>query len=189
MEPKPHWLNKTSMAASLGITVQAFDKWKVEPVTRIGRENFYDVRSVLNNRLALAEQKADASQGMEGIDPLIEYKLMVQREGLTAAQRVAQEKKNEIADKQLVPVDFAIYALSKIAAQLGSLLDTVPLKLKRKHPDIGVQHVETLQREIALARNLAAESGERLPEYLDEYLESLADQPAKGGQERSARTL
>ncbi|NWD49031.1 terminase small subunit [Pseudomonas gingeri] len=175
MEPKPHWLNKTSMAASLGITVQAFDKWKVAPVARIGRENFYDVRSILDNRLALAEQKAEAAQGVDGIDPLIEYKLMVERQGLTAAQRIAQEKKNEIADKQLVPVEFAIFALSKIAAQLGSLLDTVPLQLKRKHPEIDVRHVESLQREIALARNLAADSGERLPEFLDEYLDSLAD--------------
>lgn len=175
MEPKPHWLNKNQMAASLGITVQAFDKWKIAPVERIGRENFYDVRSVLDNRLALADKKAESQPDIGGIDPLIEYKLLVERQGLTAAQRVAQEKKNEIADKQLVPVGFAIFALSKIAAQLGSLLDTVPLKLKRKHPDIDVRHIESLQREIALARNLAAESGEQLPDYLDEYLDSLAD--------------
>ncbi len=127
MEPKPHWLNKTSMAASLGITVQAFDKWKVEPVARIGRENFYDVRSVLDNRLALAEQKAEAAQGTEGIDPLIEYKLMVERQGLTAAQRIAQEKKNEMADRTLVPVEFCTFALGRLAAQVGSILDTVAL--------------------------------------------------------------
>jgi phage terminase Nu1 subunit (DNA packaging protein) len=129
----------------------------------------------LNNRLAQAEQKNAASETPDGIDPLIEYKLMVERQGLTAAQRIAQEKKNEIADKQLVPVGFAIFALSKIAAQLGSLLDTVPLKLKRKHPEIDVRHIESLQREIALARNLAADSGEQLPEFLDEYLETLVD--------------
>jgi phage terminase Nu1 subunit (DNA packaging protein) len=175
MEPKPHWLNKSQMAASLGITVQAFDKWKVESIAKIGRENFYDVRTILNNRLAQAEQKNAASETPDGIDPLIEYKLMVERQGLTAAQRIAQEKKNEIADKQLVPVGFAIFALSKIAAQLGSLLDTVPLKLKRKHPEIDVRHIESLQREIALARNLAADSGEQLPEFLDEYLETLVD--------------
>lgn len=173
MEPKPHWLNKTSMAASLGITVQAFDKWKVDPVTRIGRENFYDVRSVLNNRLALAEQKADASQGMEGIDPLIEYKLMEERRGLTAAQRVGQENKNAVSARQLVPVDFSTFALSRVIAQVGSILDTVAHKVKRKHPDIPVRHVEAMQREIALARNIAAEVGEQLPEILDEYLASL----------------
>jgi len=175
MEPKPHWLNKTNLAASLGISVQAFDKWKVDPVARIGRENFYDVRTVLDNRLAHADKKNSAAETPDKIDPLIEYKLMVERQGLTAAQRIAQEKKNEVADKQLVPVGFAIFALSKIAAQLGSLLDTVPLKLKRKHPDIDVRHIESLQREIALARNLAADSGEQLPEFLDEYLETLAD--------------
>jgi phage terminase Nu1 subunit (DNA packaging protein) len=174
MEPKPHWLNKSMMAASLGISVQAFDKWKVDPVARIGRENFYDVRTVLNNRLALAEQKS-GSTDPEGVDPLLEYKLLEERRGLTAAQRVAQEQKNRVNDKQLVPVGFAIFSLSKIAAQLGSLLDTVPLKLKRKHPEIDARHIESLQREIAIARNLAAESGEQLPDYLDEYLATLDD--------------
>ncbi|SEI17170.1 Phage DNA packaging protein, Nu1 subunit of terminase [Pseudomonas asplenii] len=175
MEPKPHWLNKTSMAASLGITVQAFDKWKVEPVARIGRENFYDVRSVLDNRLALAEQKAEAAQGTEGIDPLIEYKLMVERQGLTAAQRIAQEKKNEMADRTLVPVEFCTFALGRLAAQVGSILDTVALKVKRKHPDIEVRHVEGIQREVATARNIAADLGEQLPEILDEYFACLDD--------------
>mgnify|MGYP001570224065 CR=1 FL=1 len=175
MEPKPHWLNKNQMAASLGITVQAFDKWKVESVAKIGRENFYDVRTVLNNRLALAEQKSTGPDQAAGIDPLIEYKLLVERQGLTAAQRIAQEIKNKVSDKQLVPVDFCTFALSKLAAQVGSILDTVALKVKRKHPDIEVRHVEGMQREIALARNIAADLGEKLPEILDEYLATLDD--------------
>lgn len=175
MEPKPHWLNKNQMAASLGITVQAFDKWKVESVAKIGRENFYDVRTVLNNRLALAEQKSSGPDQTAGIDPLIEYKLMVERQGLTAAQRIAQEIKNKVSERENAPVAFMVFAFSKVSAQIGSLLDTIPLKLKRKHPDIDVRHIESLQREIALARNLAAESGEQLPDYLDEYLDALAD--------------
>jgi hypothetical protein len=36
---QPGWLNKSRMAASLGISVQAFDKWGVQPVERIGRES------------------------------------------------------------------------------------------------------------------------------------------------------
>lgn len=41
------WLNKSEMAASLGISVQAFDKWGVQPVERIGREAFYTAQSVV----------------------------------------------------------------------------------------------------------------------------------------------
>jgi phage terminase Nu1 subunit (DNA packaging protein) len=110
---------------------------------------------------------------IEGLDPLLEYKLMEERRGLTAAQRIAQEKKNQVADKTLVPVDFSTFALAKVSAQIGSVLDTVALKVKRKHPDIDVRHVEALQREVALARNIAAELGDQLPEILDEYLASL----------------
>lgn len=178
MEPKPHWLNKSTMAASLGITVQAFDKWKVDPIARIGRENFYDVRSILDNRLRLAEQKAAADEQQDGIDPLIEYKLMEERRGLTAAQRVGQENKNAVSAKQLVPVEFSTFALSRVVAQIGSILDTVAHKVRRKHPDIEVRHVEAMQREIALARNVAAELGDNLPEILDEYLETLDDRTA-----------
>lgn len=175
MELKPHWLNKSSMAASLGITVQAFDKWKVEPIARIGRENFYDVRSILDNRLKLAEQKAAADEQPSGIDPLIEYKLLEERRGLTAAQRIGQENKNAVSARQLVPVDFITFALSRVVAQIGSVLDTVAHKVKRKHPDIGPRHVEAMQREIALARNIASELGDQLPEILDEYLATLDD--------------
>ncbi len=32
-----HWLNQVQMAESLGITVNAFARWKVEPVARIGK--------------------------------------------------------------------------------------------------------------------------------------------------------
>lgn len=169
------WLNKSEMAASLGISVQAFDKWGVKPVERIGREAFYTAQSVVENRLIAAERKQQPEEGIEGIDPLVEFKLTQERLRLTAAQAYAQEKKNEIKDRQLVPTEFATYALARVAAQIGSLLDTVPLKLRRRHPEIDVRHIESLQREIATARNTAAELGDHLPEMLDEYLESLAD--------------
>lgn len=110
---------------------------------------------------------------VSGIDPLIEYKLMEERRGLTAAQRVGQENKNAVQARQLVPVDFSTFALSRMVEQLGSVLDTVTHKVKRKHPDIEVRHVEAMQREIALARNIASDLGDHLPEILDEYLATL----------------
>lgn len=174
MDRQPGWLNKSEMAASLGISVQAFDKWKVGPVGRKGRETFYDVRSVLDNRLAVVTRKTESDgDHPEGIDPLAEQKLIQERLRLTAAQAYAQEQKNQVNDKQLTPADFAIFALSKLAAQIGSILDTVPLKIRRRHPDLAARHIESLQREVATARNTAAELGEQLPELLDEYLSTL----------------
>ncbi|MCQ9423365.1 terminase small subunit [Pseudomonas sp. LJDD11] len=170
------WLNKSEMAASLGISPQAFDKWGVAPVERIGREAFYTVQHVVENRIEHAQRKQQPTGAeIDGVDPLMEYKLLEERRGLTAAQRVAQEKKNLVLDKQLVPVPFATFALVKIAAQIGSKLDTVGKTVARRHPEVDVRVIESVEREIALTRNIAASFGEQLPELLDEYVESLAE--------------
>lgn len=170
------WLNKSEMASSLGISPQAFDKWGVAPVARIGREAFYTVQNVVENRVEHAQRKQQPTgDGTEGVDPMIEYKLLEERRGLTAAQRIAQEKKNLVLDKQLVPVPFATFALAKIAAQIGSKLDTVGKTVTRRHPEVDPRVIESVEREIALARNIAASFGEQLPELLDEYVESMAE--------------
>ena len=165
------WLNKSEMAASLGISVQAFDKWGVEPAARIGREAFYDCRAVLNNRLSKAEAKHQPESD-DAIDPLVEAKLQQERLRLTAAQAEGQELKNEVTKRKSVPVEFAMFVLSRIAAEVASGLDTLPLTLKRRHPDLEVRHIESVQRELAKVRNRAATLDDRLPEMLDEYLDA-----------------
>jgi phage terminase Nu1 subunit (DNA packaging protein) len=171
---QPHWLNKSRMAASLGITTQAFDKWGVEPVERIGRESFYDVRSVLDNRL---KHKGDKHQPLDDngdpLDPFIEYKQAQQKLRLTTEQADAQEMRNRVKAKKLVPVDFCLFALGRLSAMLGSTLDTVHVKVKRKHPDIEVRHLEAIQSEIAVTRNEAVNLADVLPELLDEFVEAL----------------
>lgn len=165
------WLNKSEMAASLGISVQAFDKWGVKPIERIGREAFFTAEAVLENRLNREAEKQQP-EGLDGIDPLAEAKLTQERLRLTAAQAVGQELKNEVTRRKSVPVEFALFVLSRIAAEIASGLDTLPLTLKRRHPDLEVRHIESVQREIAKVRNRAALLDERLPELLDEYLDS-----------------
>lgn len=123
--------------------------------------------------LGSGQVKAEADPLFEeGIDPLAEHRLIQERVRLTSAQAFAQEKKNEVMERQLVPVDIVIFVLNRIASQIASILETVPLKLRRKHPEIDIKFVESLQREIAIARNLAANIGENLPDYLDDYLEA-----------------
>lgn len=171
---QPHWLNKSRMAASLGISTQAFDKWGVEPVARIGREAFYDVRSVLENRLDCAERKHQPDGGLlDGIDPLAEHKLTQERLRLTTAQADAQELKNQVAAQTLVPTAFATFALARIAAKIGSKLETICKTVRSKIPDSPPMVLEAFEREIALARNLAVKFADDLPEILDEYSATL----------------
>lgn len=170
---QPFWLNKKRMAESLGISVQAFDKWGVEPVTKIGRESFYDVRSVVDNRLQ--HQTGKQQPGEAEKDPLIEYKTAVERFRLTKEQADAQEMRNEVKRRHLVPVDFMTFAFGRLTGLIGSTLDTVHTKVKRKHPDIEPRHLEAVQREVAVTRNEAASLHERLPEILNEFLSTLDD--------------
>lgn len=168
--PQPHWLNRKDMAASLGISVQAFDKWGIEPVARMGRSVYFDCRSVLNARLALAEAKQQPTQlDGEEIDPMLDYKRDQEEYRLTRARREAQELKNDRDARRVVPVDFAIFSLSRVVAEVATQLDTLPLTMKRRHPDLEARHLEGLNREITRARNTAASAADKMPAILDEY--------------------
>lgn len=169
---KPHWLNKKTMAAALEISPQAFDNWGVQSVAKIGNQVFYDFRSVLDNRLE--NQKGKQQPGFGEVDPLISYKIDCERLRLTKEQADAQARKNKVEEKELVPVDFMVFALASLSAQLASTLNTVHKNLKNKHPDISVRHLEAVEREIAVTRNAAAGLADRIPELLDEYIASLA---------------
>lgn len=171
---KPGWLNKSEMAKSLGISPQAFEKWGIEPIERAGRETFYRVQDVVQNRVehALRKQQPDDLDD-ESSEAALEKKLLQERLRLTTAQADSVEQKNRVNEKVLVPVPFATFALSKIAAQIGSKLETVGKTVSRRHPEIDPLLLETMEREIAMARNVAAQFGDYLPEYLDEYLATL----------------
>lgn len=165
-QPESHWLNKTEMAASLGISVQAFDKWGVKPVSKIGRSVYYDCRSVVSNRIEneLAKQQP---QDDEEVDPSrIEY----QRYRLTKEQADSQELKNQKDRAEVVETSFSTFTLSRIAAQMGSILDSVPLNMRRKFPELETKYIEHLKREIVKAQNIAAGLDDMIPELLDEYL-------------------
>lgn len=166
------WLNKGDMAASLGISAQAFDKWGVQPISRIGREAFYDCKTVLNFRLARVETKHQLDGAEYGDEGDTAKRLEQERLRLTAAQAEGQELKNEVTKRKSVPTDFAVFVLSRLAAEIGSILDTLPLTLKRRHPDLEVRHIESVQRELAKARNRSATLDDRLPGLLNEYLDA-----------------
>ncbi|WP_462383368.1 terminase small subunit [Pseudomonas sp. Marseille-QA0892] len=101
----------------------------------------------------------------------IDKRYAEERLRLTAAQAEGQELKNEVAKRKSVPTDFAMFALSRLASEIGSILDTLPLTLKRKHPELEVRHIESVQRELSKARNRASSLDDRLIGLLNEYLE------------------
>ncbi|MFT6956171.1 MAG: phage terminase Nu1 subunit (DNA packaging protein) [Halieaceae bacterium] len=163
----PLWLNKRDAAASVGISTQAFSKWGVKPVQRSGREVFFTVRDIVDNRVERALKGANGETPGE-LENLGRKKYLEDYR-LAKARRIAQEQKNDLAAGTMIPTDFATFALSKIAARIASILDTLPLTMRRAHPDLESRHIDSFTREVAKARNVAAEVDEILPELVEEY--------------------
>ena len=99
--------------------------------------------------------------------------LQSERRRLTRAQADAQELKNAVAERKVVPVEFAVYTLSGVGAKTASILDTLPLTLKRRHPDLEARHIDSITREVTRARNEAAQLSDHLPELLNDYYRLL----------------
>ena len=164
---EPGWLNKTSMAASLGISVQALDKWGVKPVARVGRSVYFTVSEVLQNRL---ENEAAKQQPDFDPDEELGSGLDFERYRLTKAQATAQELKNEINQQEVVPVEFAAYALARVAAEASGVIDSTPLNLIRKNPELTTHQQENIKRELAKAMNALSKLANEMPSILNDFI-------------------
>lgn len=115
--------------------------------------------------------KPDTAPDIESDDDTAK-RLEQERLRLTAAQAEGQELKNDITKRKSVPTEIATFVLSRLSAEIGSILDTLPLTLKRRHPDLEARHIESVQRELAKARNRAATLDERLPGLINEFIDA-----------------
>ncbi len=103
------------------------------------------------------------SGGEEAATPTDAIDIEEERAGLTKAQRISQELKNEILEGRYMPIDTIQEILSKILIQVGGILAALPLNLKRKHPELEKRVIDSIQAEIIKHQNEAAK--------LDEYIE------------------
>lgn len=169
-----HLLNKKTMAKSCGVSVSAFDKWGVEPARREGREAFYDVASVLRNRLLNAQLRQAEPEPVDADDE----ELLKARIRLTNAQADMQELKTKRKNGKVIDTEFIIWALSRLAGEISSILDGLPLTMDRAYPNMPDNQLERLRKEIAKASNRAAGVGERLPELAAEYITTYQSEQA-----------
>ncbi|GCI33065.1 phage terminase small subunit [Escherichia coli] len=128
---KSHLMNKKNMAQSCRVSATAFDKWGVTPVERKGREAFYDVASVIDNRVSNAINQITDDKGEIDNDELLRVRIR-----LLTAQAEAQELKNERERGDVISTEFCIYALSKLASQISSIMDSLPLTMQRRFPQM-----------------------------------------------------
>ncbi|GAM63653.1 hypothetical protein JCM19232_2633 [Vibrio ishigakensis] len=66
-------------------------------------------------------------------------------------------------------MEFISFALGKVAPSAAAVLDSLPMTLRRRHPDLTPSQLETINRELAKCMNEIASLGENLDEVLDEY--------------------
>jgi phage terminase Nu1 subunit (DNA packaging protein) len=154
------------MAASCGVSVQAFAQWNVAPVAKIGRYAYYKVSDVIANRLARQMLRLAQEADGRGNDP---EALEAEREKvlLTREQRIGQELKNAQTRRELAPVQLIEWTLSRIGSQISAIFDSIPLKVKKLMPKLSASEIELIKRELVKAQNAAA----RVTVNLDEYYE------------------
>lgn len=152
----------------------------VRQVQRLIADGILDQRvTVAENRIryirhlrsyACGVNQSAAPQAETDLEPgTLDY----ERLRLTRAQADNMEIKNQIARAEVAPIDLIEKVISKAAAEAAGILDSLPLTIKRKHPELDTQIIESIKRQTVKAMNAIAASGESIEPVLDEYIASM----------------
>ena len=123
---------------------------------------------MLDNRLAHAEQKTNP-EPIDAIPGTIDY----ERLRLTREQADQLELKNELARAKVVPIDLFTAVLYQVAAEIAGLLDTLPLQVKRKHPQLETQVIEDIKWQCVKAQNAMARADTVADQVITDHVASL----------------
>jgi phage terminase Nu1 subunit (DNA packaging protein) len=171
----PHWLNRTDMAKSCGISPQAFDKWGVPSAAKHGREVFFTVDDVLENRLAWQEQRINREREKDSVEGPTQAQMDQELMLLRREQRTKLELENAQTRHETAPIALLDRVLSDVGGQIAAIFESIPAKLKRVAPKLTATDLELVTRELVKAQNAAASAKAKLDGYLD--LDAPGDQP------------
>ncbi|EZB95753.1 hypothetical protein BY71_00540 [Escherichia coli O157:H7 str. K2324] len=176
-------VNKKQLADIFGASIRTIQNWQEQgmPVLRgggKGNEVLYDSAAAIkwyaerdaeieNEKLRreVEELRQDSETDLQ--PGTIEYEC----HRLTRAQADAQELKNARDSAEVVETAFCTFVLSRIAGEIASILDGIPLSVQRRFPELENRHVDFLKRDIIKAMNKAAALDELIPGLLSEYIE------------------
>ena len=172
-------VNKKQLADIFGASIRTIQNWQEQgmPVLRgggKGNEVLYDSAAVIrwyaerdaeieNEKLRREVEELRRASETDLQPGTIEY----ERHRLTRAQADAQELKNARDSAEVVETAFCTFVLSRIAGEIASILDGIPLSVQRRFPELENRHVDFLKRDIIKAMNKAA--------ALDELITALTD--------------
>ena len=153
---QPGWLNKKEMVASIGISATAFDKWGVQPISKVGRECFFTVDSVLQNR---QEKQAAEEEQYTNPEALVSpEQLDYQRFRKLKEEADKLELANTVTRREQAPVSLLEWALASLTEQASSVLDAIPGKIKKRVPHLKANEMAVIEYEVTKCRNAGAKT-------------------------------
>ena len=175
-------VNKKQLADIFGASIRTIQNWQEQgmPVLRgggKGNEVLYDSAAVIkwyaerdaeieNEKLRREVEELRQASETDLQPGTIEY----ERHRLTRAQADAQELKNARDSAEVVETAFCTFVLSRIAGEIASILDGIPLSVQRRFPELENRHVDFLKRDIIKTMNKAAALDELISTFSGDYL-------------------
>lgn len=158
------------VAKHLDITARRVrDLQKVPGAPKNRSRGEYDIDAWRYFYLSYLQRGGKVESDEDGNDDYKE-KLLIARWKLTEEQAVAQKLKNQVTEGKMIDTGFCVFFMSRLAMDLSSTLDAIPLAMQRKFPEMPPQQITHLKTLVAKGANQCAKAGEKLPELLDEYI-------------------
>ena len=165
-------VNKKQLADIFGASIRTIQNWQEQgmPVLRgggKGNEVLYDSAAVIkwyaerdaeieNEKLRREVEELRQASETDLQPGTIEY----ERHRLTRAQADAQELKNARDSAEVVETAFCTFVLSRIAGEIASILDGIPLSVQRRLPARTAGRSSILN--LATKRRRLASNGRRM---------------------------
>jgi phage terminase Nu1 subunit (DNA packaging protein) len=87
-----------------------------------------------------------------------DLELNQERAKLAVQQERKLKRENDLAEKMIAPVSLITEAIAKTASQIIPIMDSLPLEMKRRNPQLTGHDIMLVKKSIAKCRNLIAES-------------------------------
>ncbi len=161
-------VNKKKLAEIFNVDPRTIERWQSQGLPCVsgggkGVESVFDTAMAIqwyaqreadieNEKLRKEVEDYRAASEADLQPGTIEY----ERHRLTRAQADAQELKNARDSAEVVETAFCTFVLSRIAGEIASILDGIPLSVQRRFPELDNRHIDFLKRDIIKAMNKAA---------------------------------
>lgn len=149
----------------------------VRQVQRLIADGLFDQHlTVAENVIRYIRQLRKSSSVSSPDEPeteLIPGTLDYEKLRLTKAQADNMEIKNQISRGEVAPIELIEKVITSSSAEASGILDSLPLMVKRKHPELSSQIIESIKRQVVKAQNAIARSDSAIEPVLQEYISSL----------------